>query len=418
MGLEPVATEWSLARRIAFRFVFVYFVLYILPFPLNALPSLGAKAGQWIWWAQQKYDVPWNHVVDWTAEHVFHVSAAVRPNGSGDTTYNYVLVFSMAVIAAAVAALWSLVGWKWKSHDRLHRWLRVYVRFYIASQMIIYGSIKVIKSQFPDPSLDRMLQPFGDASPMGILWTFMGASEPYNVFAGAGELLGGLLLTTRRTTLLGALVTIGVMGHVAALNFCYDVPVKLFSLHLLLMATWLLVPDANRLVRFFLLNRPTGSADVQSITGRAWLNWTLVGLRTLLVGAYVWAYVSQAIQGRAYMATQAKGSPLYGIWSVQELEIDGKPASELSDAKAWKRVVFDYPWLVAVFHLDGHRERHNITLSVREQTISQNTKAHPPKIGNSPGARRPTERSSSMAPFTANRSRPDSSASRYPTSYS
>ncbi len=69
--------------------------------------------------------------------------------------------------------------------------------------MINYGAVKVIKAQFPNPTLDRLLQPFGDASPMGLLWTFMGASESYNIFTGAGELIGGLLLTTRRTTLLG-----------------------------------------------------------------------------------------------------------------------------------------------------------------------------------------------------------------------
>src|SRR5262249_30445006 len=159
------------------------------------------------------------------------------------TTWNYLQVLSFFVLAAAVALLWSLVAWRRTNYPRLHDWLRVYVRFYVAYEMVLYGSIKVIKSQFPDPPLDRMLQPFRDASPMGLLWTFMGASDAYNVFTGAGEMLGGLLLTTRRTTLLGALVCIGVVGHIVALNFCYDVPVKLFSAHLLLMSVFLTLPD-------------------------------------------------------------------------------------------------------------------------------------------------------------------------------
>jgi hypothetical protein len=65
---------------------------------------------------------------------------------------------------------------------------------------------------------------------MGLLWTFMGASAAYTIFTGLGELVGGLLLTTRRTALAGALVSAAVMTHVAVLNFCYDVPVKLFSM--------------------------------------------------------------------------------------------------------------------------------------------------------------------------------------------
>jgi len=63
--------------------------------------------------------------------------------------------------------------------------------------------------------------------------TFMGASTPYNVFTGASEMLAGVLLFFPTTTLLGALLAMAVMTQVVALNFCYDVPVKLFSTHLL-----------------------------------------------------------------------------------------------------------------------------------------------------------------------------------------
>ena len=53
-----------------------------------------------------------------------------------------------------------------------------------------------------------------------------GQHDNNNRFIGAGKLLGGLLLTTRRTKLLGALVSFGVLGQVAMLNFSYDVPVN------------------------------------------------------------------------------------------------------------------------------------------------------------------------------------------------
>ena len=35
---------------------------------------------------------------------------------------------------------------------------------------------------------------------MGILWTFMGQSKGYTIFAGLGELVGGLLLLSRYTS--------------------------------------------------------------------------------------------------------------------------------------------------------------------------------------------------------------------------
>jgi hypothetical protein len=48
--------------------------------------------------------------------------------------------------------------------------------------------------------------------------------------------VGGALLLFRRTTTAGALVLIAVLTNIVTLNFSCDVPVKLFSSHLLLMA--------------------------------------------------------------------------------------------------------------------------------------------------------------------------------------
>jgi hypothetical protein len=76
--------------------------------------------------------------------------------------------------------------------------------------MIGYGAAKVISSQFPPPTLDRLMQPYGDSSPMGLLWTFMGASEPYTMFVGFAEMISGILLFPRKTSTLGALMSVGV----------------------------------------------------------------------------------------------------------------------------------------------------------------------------------------------------------------
>jgi hypothetical protein len=53
----------------------------------------------------------------------------------------------------------------------------------------------------------------------------------------------------------GALVSIGVMSPVVALNFCYDVPVKLYSSHLLAMKVFLILPDLRRLLNLFVFCR-------------------------------------------------------------------------------------------------------------------------------------------------------------------
>jgi uncharacterized membrane protein YphA (DoxX/SURF4 family) len=355
--------RWTFAERALFRFAFFYLILYCLPFPFQPLVTLIARVplvfveehpapevttflSEWVF---TPYQDGMDKAVLWTGDKVFGVEIQYRPAGSGDTTWNYVEVFLQAVTAAALAVLWTLAATlRWVAFRReqpaypvLHEWLRVYVRFYVAYQMVIYGLMKVIKLQFPYPSTDALLHTYGESSPMHLLWTFMGASEGYTVFAGAGELLAGLLLCTRRSTLLGALVTFGVMTHVAALNYCYDVPVKLFSTHLVLMSVFLMAPDLPWLTRALVFGRRTVSRAVAPLTPWAWLNWALLGVRTLLVLTFLGVTVHGNYKMRKEVGDLAPKPPMYGLWEVDEFAVDDKVLPPLTtDAVRWQRVVF------------------------------------------------------------------------------
>jgi hypothetical protein len=342
-------------------------LLYNLTLPLVFLVFSESIAEKVI----QPYEDFWNALVPWVGQHVFGVEITVRPNGSGDTTYNYVQVFCYLVMALTVTTIWTLLDRKRANYRRLHEFLRFWVRFSLALTMMRYGSIKIIKSQFPSPPLDRLLQPFGDASPMGLLWTFMGASAGYNVFTGSGEFLGGLLLTTRRTTLLGALVSIGVLANVTMLNFSYDVPVKLFSLHLLFMAGFLVAPDAYRLANLFLLNRPVESATLSGLFRWRWLNITALVLRTVLVVAFAGWMLQFAYTNTKKFGDQAPRSPLYGIWNVEDFEVDGKARPPLiTDSDRWRRVVFDYPQMIAIQLVSDSRRRYRLQLDSEKNTLA------------------------------------------------
>ena len=363
-GQMSLSRDWRLSSRIMFRFAFAYLVLYILPFPLNAIPFVES--------VDRAYINLWNLVVPWVGSNVLHLGyeITVLPNGSGDTTWNYVQVLCVFTLAVIATIAWSLLDRKPRNYTRLHDWLRIDVRFVLGLAMIGYGSYKVIQSQFPPPSLDRLLQPFGDASPMGLLWTFMGASGSYNLFTGFGEMLGGVLLFARRTTLLGALVSIAVMSHVIALNFSYDVPVKLYSLHLMAMALFLVLPDARRLANFLLLNRPAEPAEFSPLFARPWLNRSAMVLCAvfLVVSAGASLYSSYA-QRRQYVE-RAERSPLRGIWEVEEFEIDGKNRPLLTtDSAQWRRVIFDFAGVVAVQQMNDSRSRYTLVLDPEKKTL-------------------------------------------------
>ncbi len=144
-----------------------------------------------------------------------------------------------------------------ESYATLAKWFRVFLRFALAGQLISYGLVKAVPLQMPFPYLGKLVEPFGDFSPMGVLWSSIGVSPAYETFAGCAELLGGVLLIFPRTTMLGALISLADMIQVFTLNMTYDVPVKLLSFHLILLSLLLLAPDLPRLARFFLFDRKT-----------------------------------------------------------------------------------------------------------------------------------------------------------------
>lgn len=373
--METETPQWGPVKRMLFRFVFAYFLLYLLPFPLNAIPYVSAIAGPW--------EALWNVLVTWVGRVVFGVEITVLPNGSGDTTWNYVQVFCCLALALAAAGVWAVLGRKRPRlndarYERLHEGLRVYVRFALAVAMITYGAVKVFKAQFAGPTLDRLLQPFGEASPMGLLWTFMAASDSYNVFTGLGEILGGLLLTARRTTLLGALVCIAVMSNVVMLNFSYDVPVKLYSSHLLAMAAFLTVPDLRRLADFFLLDRRVEPAGVRPLFRRRGLHQGTLVLRTVLIAGFMGTTLFGAWQATKTYGSRAPKAPFHGIWNVEEIEVDGQLRPPLVlDGERWRRVVFDRPQTLIVLSMNDARERFVMALDPARKTMALSKRDDP-----------------------------------------
>lgn len=303
----------------ALRFTCAYWVLYTLPDMVGFLvPWYG---NTWKLWLETG---PMDSLVRWGARACFgleHELVSPFNNGSGDTTHAFVLAGLTFAAAGAVAVLWSLVDRRVRVPDRLRDHLRSWVRYYLAGFLVVYGTIKLepLFNQMPLPFTGRLEQPYGQSSPMGLLWTFMGSSRPFTYIAGGAELLGGFLLLWRRTTLLGALVSLVVMLNVMAMNFCYDVPVKLFSSHLVLATIVVALPEARRLVQlFFGIGDGRPSALVHPFTGRAgtWVHrlaktWFVIAVFVLPTYALVKSARSTAVV-----------RPLIGEWKLDALAIN------------------------------------------------------------------------------------------------
>jgi uncharacterized membrane protein YphA (DoxX/SURF4 family) len=369
--LQPEAQvpHWSLAARVAFRFCFVYFGMFcvatqilgsLFPIPKVDIPDLSS-----LW--------PMRQITFWIAAHVFRAKLPLvyTGSGSGDKTFDWVLMFWLLVVAALATGIWSTLDRKRDNYVTLQKWFRVFIRIALAGQMITYGMDKIIPLQMPFPYLTRLLEPFRDFAPMGVLWASIGDAPAYETFAGCAEMLGGILLIFPRTTMLGALVCVADMTQVFMLNMTYDVPVKQLSFHLLLLALFLLAPEFQRLADFFFRGRAVAPSTRPQLfqTRRA----NRIALTAQIVFG-VWLLGMNGYSGWTDWHTYGGGrpkSPLYGIWNVDELSIDGQLRSPLlNDYDRWRRAVFDFPQSIAFQRMDDSFAYYGAAINVNDRTIA------------------------------------------------
>src|SRR6185436_16289667 len=178
------------------------------------------------------------------------------------------------VVAAAVCVIWTALDRKRTNYERPAFWLRMIVRYYIATAALSYGIIKLFRLQMPFPVMSQLATPLGDLLPMRFSWLFIGYSLPYQIFSGVMETTAGLLLLYRRTVTAGLFAATGAFLNVVMINMSYDVPVKLFASHLLLASLFLLALDSTRLLNLLVLNRPTPATsayDPLFVSG--WQKW-------------------------------------------------------------------------------------------------------------------------------------------------
>jgi uncharacterized membrane protein YphA (DoxX/SURF4 family) len=367
------ARAWSLPTRLAFRFGFVYLVLYGFPGPLGFLPGADWIFG-WYVTATQK-------LVIWTGAHVLHLGQPVQyvPTGSGDTLHNYIENLLILAIAVVAMLVWSVLDRKRREYTYLYQWLRFYVRLVLGATLLSYGAAKVIKSQFPNPFLARLLEPYGDSSPMGLLWTFMGYSKPYNIFTGLVEMVGGALVIVPRLATLGALISVAAMANVFILNMAYDVPVKIYSLNLMLMGCFLLLPELRRLTNVFILNREAQPVVAPPFFRRRWLNLGMLAVQLLFLVYCASAFLNRSYQGSKLYGDLAPRPPLYGIYAVDEFSLEGQVRPPLwTDELRWRRVTFDLYNSVNLQTAEGPMQRYNGKLDLAAKTLQLSKRAGDP----------------------------------------
>jgi len=185
--------SWGLLRKIGFRFLFCYILLF-------GLECLSGVCDFDMYQFSGKFSSPpldrfWGLIVPWLAHYVFSLPRSFQyASGGGDSVSDYLQMFAALLIAAIAAVIWSFGDTKRPNYSRLNQWLRLYAQFFLAATMFSYGFDKVIPQQFEELTPSRLSTQVGDLDTFSMSWVFMAASKPYTIFSGVLEVLAGVLL--------------------------------------------------------------------------------------------------------------------------------------------------------------------------------------------------------------------------------
>jgi hypothetical protein len=240
-------------------------------FPFQVLPNVGG-------WLEPFF----NNLTDFVGVHVFgYPSEALTYHSGEDALGMFVNTFNIVLISLCT---YGFMAWKFNCYLKMvYPYCIIYLRYFLALMLLIYGFDKIYKHQFYYPEPNILYTRLKDVPQDLLYWSTMGTSYSYSFFAGLMEVIPAILLFWRRTYVVGAVVALLVFTNVFMTNIGFDITVKIFSFFLLLASFVLLIPNLHRLFQFFIGN----DSKLAGIEIKLYSNKFYLGLKSLVILLFI-----------------------------------------------------------------------------------------------------------------------------------
>lgn len=314
--------QWTTFQKLLFKFIFSWMVLFVFSFsfPHQWIPDMG------------KYTAPFfETIVKWFAVRVLAFKGNYTAELISDSTGLYIHALLTILYAIVITILWTVIDRNKKKYDLLLYTLFTLIRYYLALQLLTYGFSKLFKVQFYFPEPNTLFTALGQTHKDLLYWTAMGVSRPYTMFLGIVEIVAALFLFFRKTFLIGGILAASIFINIVAVNFSFDISVKLYSSFLLCLSMLLIFPFCRSLYRFLILDRPTHIREIlpQPFFRPLWLyKFLKTGLVVLVIADPLYSY----ILARNFNDDKAKRPLFHGAYDVVEYK------QAANSSKQWKRV--------------------------------------------------------------------------------
>jgi hypothetical protein len=328
LNTEP---QWKSWQKFAFRFLFLFLGFFLLNYELVLIFLTFNEFDK----VSLIYD-PLQKPLFWMDRHFYHTgyNPAIHENLPADNHYGVVFYVTAAILFLFISAFWSFVDRGKPNYQKLNYGFGIYIRYMTALVMLGYGIDKLIPTQMGYPDVTELLKPIGGQDLFSVAWNFVGASPGYEIFAGACEIIGSLLLVFRRTYVFGALFMCSVLCNVIAINVFYNISVKLYSTLTLICVLFLLVPYANTLIQFFFRNRTISLAENKWTFKETWKRYLFLAFGILLIGGTILVSILRGFKAYQRQIYNKQHQKLYGVsWFIAKDTL--QPV--LTDTVRWKK---------------------------------------------------------------------------------
>jgi hypothetical protein len=322
---------WPEWRKILFRFVVIFFPIEILN------PGF---IGTWFVGNYYLYSTGLNLLTPpflWLNEHIFHFY--YHPESWTPFSWSLALIRFMASVLVSLTGciVWTLLDRDRINFERFEYWFNQVLCVCLSVTVLAYGVIKIIPVQMVEPSFISLHQPVGDLSPFELIWTTLGYGQPFEIFSGIGETLGGIAILFRRTRLAGLMLLLFVFINVSMFNYTWVIGVQELSLVLTLMILYLLVPYLQTTFKFFFSTQPVSATSVPVYhIETTWKRYIITGIAALLILSTVSSnlfYAFKTYKNRSLTLASRKYSELKEFTIVGNTVTTG---SELPDSLQWR----------------------------------------------------------------------------------
>lgn len=315
--------------------LFLPLCILTIPFPMEYLPDPGSML--------RPVTEP---LTQWFGGMVLGLGSSFSSPILSDTTGLYVHLLLLSILSLVTALSWVLAERRFNlrhcSESVVVSYLSRFAAYVLALSLFDYGFNKVFKWQFYLPEPNTLFATVGDTPRDLLYWTVMGASRPYTMFMGGMEVLAAVLLLFRRTRMLGGMLAFGIMVNVVAVNFSFDISVKVYSSILLLLSLALLLPERKRLLRLV----SGGQSETAVSTLPAGIHGTseilphrrYVILKSLAIGTILFGTLAPYAARSNFNDDTADRPPFHGAYRVNP--IGSEADSHMMDGGTRKRAPY------------------------------------------------------------------------------